>query len=190
MHEWLHHSCASDDPRGRLPSAPDWRRLARCKQTLARCARQPRPNFSDTHHPKNLNAVSDKSKTGLPPDRRLCTDGFIIRAQAMIRADGFRPRQIGEGIRASFAKACALRAPTHVAPVFAPAARGQPRPIDTDAAHPYQLDAVSDKSKNHLQSASGNGRDVLCGPRLRILRCSAPRYSEISTSCPWPGRQS
>jgi hypothetical protein len=33
---------------------------------------------------------------GLPQDRRLCTDGFIIRAQAMIRADGFRPRKHGE----------------------------------------------------------------------------------------------
>jgi hypothetical protein len=30
---------------------------------------------------------------GLPPDRRLCTDGFIFRAQSAIRADGFRPRR-------------------------------------------------------------------------------------------------
>jgi hypothetical protein len=30
----------------------------------------------------------------------LCADGFFIRAQAMIRADGFRPRKIGEGLRA------------------------------------------------------------------------------------------
>jgi hypothetical protein len=30
-----------------------------CKvlQIPARCARQPRPNFSDTNHPKNLNGV-------------------------------------------------------------------------------------------------------------------------------------
>jgi hypothetical protein len=31
----------------------------------------------------------------------LCTDGFIIRAQAMIRADGFRPRKFGKGLRAA-----------------------------------------------------------------------------------------
>jgi hypothetical protein len=31
----------------------------------------------------------------------LCADGFIIRAQAMIRADGFRPRKFGEGLRAA-----------------------------------------------------------------------------------------
>jgi hypothetical protein len=31
----------------------------------------------------------------------LCADGFIIRAQAMIRADGFRPRKICEGLRAA-----------------------------------------------------------------------------------------
>jgi hypothetical protein len=31
----------------------------------------------------------------------LRADGFIIRAQAMIRADGFRPRKFGEGLRAS-----------------------------------------------------------------------------------------
>jgi hypothetical protein len=41
----------------------------------------------------------------------LCTDGFIIRAQAMIRADGFRPRKFGDST-AKRAKACALRAPT------------------------------------------------------------------------------
>jgi hypothetical protein len=35
----------------------------------------------------------------------LCADGFIIRAQATIRTDGFF-------VRAGFAKACALRAPT------------------------------------------------------------------------------
>jgi hypothetical protein len=28
-------------------------------------------------------------------------DGFIILAQAMIRADGFRPRKIGESLRAA-----------------------------------------------------------------------------------------
>jgi hypothetical protein len=53
--------------------------------------------FTDALHPQTLNAVSDKCKTGLLPDRRLCTNGFIIRAQAMIRADGCRPRKIGEG---------------------------------------------------------------------------------------------
>jgi hypothetical protein len=31
----------------------------------------------------------------------LCADGFIIRAQAMIRADGIRPRKFGEGLRAA-----------------------------------------------------------------------------------------
>jgi hypothetical protein len=31
----------------------------------------------------------------------LCTNGFIIRAQAMIRADGCRPRKIGNGLRAA-----------------------------------------------------------------------------------------
>jgi hypothetical protein len=38
-------------------------------------------------------------KNGLPQDRRLCTDGFIIRAQATIRAGGCRPRKFGEGLR-------------------------------------------------------------------------------------------
>jgi hypothetical protein len=42
-----------------------------------------------------------KDENGLPQDRRLCTDGLIIRAQAMIRADGFRPRKLGEGVRAA-----------------------------------------------------------------------------------------
>jgi hypothetical protein len=42
----------------------------------------------------------ETKQNGLPQDRRLCTDGLIIRAQAMIRADGSRPRQIGEGLRA------------------------------------------------------------------------------------------
>jgi hypothetical protein len=68
----------------------------------ARCARQPRPNFSDTKHPKYLNAVFlgkpetgsprnrfRNDKNGLPHDRRLREDGFIILAQSMIRTDGF-----------------------------------------------------------------------------------------------------
>jgi hypothetical protein len=63
-----------------------------------RGARQPRSIVADAAHPQQLNAVSGKSKTGLPPDRRLCTDGFIIRAQAVIGADGFRPRKSGEGL--------------------------------------------------------------------------------------------
>jgi hypothetical protein len=37
-------------------------------------------------------------ETGLPPDRRLREDGFIILAQAAFRADGFRPRKIGDGL--------------------------------------------------------------------------------------------
>jgi len=41
----------------------------------------------------------------------LCKDGFIILAQAAIRADGIRPRKFG-GSTAKRAKACALRAPT------------------------------------------------------------------------------
>jgi len=82
--------------RGWLPAAQVRRRLARCA-TIARSARQPRPNFSDTNHPKNLNwgfwVNHPDEENGLPQDRRLCADGFIIRAQAMIRADGFRPRK-------------------------------------------------------------------------------------------------
>jgi hypothetical protein len=31
----------------------------------------------------------------------LCADGFIIRAQAAIRADGFRPRRFCDGLRAA-----------------------------------------------------------------------------------------
>jgi hypothetical protein len=42
-----------------------------------------------------------KDEYGLPQDRRLRADGLIIRAQAMIRADGFRPRKPGEGLRAA-----------------------------------------------------------------------------------------
>jgi len=38
-------------------------------------------------------------------DRRLRTDGFIIRAQATIRTGGF-------SVRAGLANTCALRAPT------------------------------------------------------------------------------
>jgi hypothetical protein len=37
-------------------------------------------------------------RNGLPQDRRLRADGFIIRAQAAIRADGFRPRKFGDGL--------------------------------------------------------------------------------------------
>jgi hypothetical protein len=33
-------------------------------------------------------------RNGLPQDRQLRTDGLFIRAQATIRADGFRPRSI------------------------------------------------------------------------------------------------
>jgi hypothetical protein len=51
------------------------------------------------------------AEIGLPPDRRLCKDGFIILAQAAIRADGIRPRKFGSST-AKRAKACALRAPT------------------------------------------------------------------------------
>jgi hypothetical protein len=81
--------------------------------TIARSARQPRPACTDARHPYKLNAVFwanrkqarsgeryRNAKNGLPQDRRLCANGFIIRAQAMIRADGRRPRQIGEGLRA------------------------------------------------------------------------------------------
>jgi hypothetical protein len=42
---------------------------------------------------------------GFIHDRRFRADGFIIRAQATIRTDGFF-------VRAGFAKTCALRAPT------------------------------------------------------------------------------
>jgi hypothetical protein len=44
-------------------------------------------------------------ETGVYKGRRLRADGFIIRAQATIRTDGFT-------VRADFAKTCALRAPT------------------------------------------------------------------------------
>jgi hypothetical protein len=46
-----------------------------------------------------LKSPFQNKKSGLPQDRRLRADGFIIRAQAMIRADGFRPRKIGDGLR-------------------------------------------------------------------------------------------
>jgi hypothetical protein len=45
--------------------------------------------------------VLQDAENGLPEDRRLREDGFIILAQATIRADGFRPRKFGEGLRAA-----------------------------------------------------------------------------------------
>jgi hypothetical protein len=81
--------------------------------------------------------VISKCGKGLPIDRRLCTDGFIIRAQATIRTDGFF-------VRAGFAKACALRA--------------QPRPICTDTQHPYKLNAVFRVNRTHCESDSNDGR--------------------------------
>jgi len=42
---------------------------------------------------------------GFLKDRRLRADGFIIRAQATIRTDGF-------SVRAGLSNTCALRAPT------------------------------------------------------------------------------
>jgi hypothetical protein len=68
----------------------------------ARCARQPRllygykPSVQKTRFVKIQNL-----QDGLPKDRRLRADGLIIRAQAAIRADGFRPRKFGEGLRAA-----------------------------------------------------------------------------------------
>jgi hypothetical protein len=41
------------------------------------------------------------AESGLPTDRRLRTNGFIFRAQSTIRADGCRPRKLGEGLRAA-----------------------------------------------------------------------------------------
>jgi hypothetical protein len=48
----------------------------------ARCARQPRLFYADTHHPYKTNGVrrNSKSKNGFPKDRRLRADGSIIRA--------------------------------------------------------------------------------------------------------------
>jgi hypothetical protein len=47
---------SSDDPHGRFFVH------ARFWQTLARCARQPRPICTDTHHPYKLNAVSEVNR--------------------------------------------------------------------------------------------------------------------------------
>jgi hypothetical protein len=61
--------------------------------------------YTDTPHPHKTNGVLNKDKNGLPNDRRLCADGFIIRAQATIRTDGLF-------VRAGFAETCAGRAAT------------------------------------------------------------------------------
>jgi hypothetical protein len=53
---------------------------------------------------KSLEPIPNR-ENGFIKDRRLRADGFIIRAQAMIRTDGFF-------VRAGLASACALRAPT------------------------------------------------------------------------------
>jgi hypothetical protein len=47
------------------------------------------------------------AENGLPKDRRLCTDGFIIRAQATIRTDSFSSVQ-------GFANTYAPRLPTAI----------------------------------------------------------------------------
>jgi hypothetical protein len=57
-----------------------------CKKA-ARCARQPRLFYTDTPHPYKINGVLYKDKNGLPNDRRLRADGFIIRTQSTIRTD-------------------------------------------------------------------------------------------------------
>jgi hypothetical protein len=45
---------------------------------------------------------SQNAEKGLPQDRRLRADGFIIRAQAMIRTDGFFVRaRFCKGLRAA-----------------------------------------------------------------------------------------
>jgi hypothetical protein len=78
----------------------------------ARCARQPRflygykPSIQKTGFFKIQN-----QENGLPKDHRLRADGFIIRAQTMIRTDGFFVRA-GLAVHTRVAKSCALRAPT------------------------------------------------------------------------------
>jgi hypothetical protein len=52
-----------------------------------------------------LRANLKNERNGFSKDRRLRADGFIIRARATIRTDGFF-------VRAGFRKTCALRAPT------------------------------------------------------------------------------
>jgi hypothetical protein len=69
-------------------------------------------------------------KTGLPKDRRLRADGFIIRAQATIGTDGFF-------VRAGFANSCAA----HATATAARYAR-QPRLFCTDTHHPYKTNGV------------------------------------------------
>jgi hypothetical protein len=57
--------------------------------------------YTDTYHPYKTNGVlkvnRPNEETGFPKDRRLRADGFIIRAQATIRTDGFF-------VRAGFAR--------------------------------------------------------------------------------------
>jgi hypothetical protein len=79
------------------------------------------------------------AKNGLPQDRRLCTDGFIIRAQAMIRADGLRPRKLGEGLRVACEGLRAARA-NHVQFVR--------------IQHPYKLDAVLGQTGCRVDAAT------------------------------------
>jgi hypothetical protein len=47
-------------------------------------------------------ATNVAAQNGLPPDRRLRTDGLIIRAQATIPTDGFIVRDALAGTRAGF----------------------------------------------------------------------------------------
>jgi hypothetical protein len=84
--------------------------VMKAARRLARCARQPRLLHGQKASVQKTR-FGDKTRTVLVliQDRRLRADGFIIRAQAAIRADGFSSAQLGHEGRE---KACALRAPT------------------------------------------------------------------------------
>jgi hypothetical protein len=68
----------------------------------------------------HLVLINGTDGPGSNQDHQLCTDGFIIRAQLMIRADGIRPRNFAAprqlrhdpGQALCQVKTCALRAPT------------------------------------------------------------------------------
>jgi hypothetical protein len=74
--------------------------------TPARCARQPRFLYGYTPSVQKTGFFKIQNEENVfLKDHRLRADGFIIRAQAMIRTDGFF-------VRADIANTCALRAPT------------------------------------------------------------------------------
>jgi hypothetical protein len=101
-------------------------------------------------------SLFQNEENGFLKDRRLHADGFIIRAQAMIRTDGFF-------VRAGFANTCALRAPTSFFKVTECFARAFP-------AHVMHLKQVFERiASKELESM----RRALDLPGVELKRSSA-----------------